>query len=101
MLDRENIDTAVGSGAVDTQFWALVCADDELFEAEFEALVSEAIETPLRPARSTSTSAAPAPGPHSQRWTTLSTRPWRTGTQPGRRWQRERGPPHFARIPCG
>jgi hypothetical protein len=48
MFDRENADTALGSGAVDADFWALVCEDEEWLRAEFDAIVSEPAETPVR-----------------------------------------------------
>ena len=51
MLGRENTGAALGSGAVDADFWALVCEDEEWLDAEFDAIVSEAWETPTRPSR--------------------------------------------------
>ena len=50
MLDRENTGSALGSGAVDADFWALVCEDEEWLRAEFDAIVSEPAEVrPWRP----------------------------------------------------
>ena len=51
MLGRENTGSALGSGAVDADFWALVCEDEEWLDAEFDAIVSEAGETPARSRR--------------------------------------------------
>jgi hypothetical protein len=48
MLGRENTGAALGSGAVDDDFWALVCEDEEWLQAEFDAIVSEPRETPVR-----------------------------------------------------
>ena len=49
MLGRENTGAALGSGAMDADFWALVCEDEEWLQAEFDAIVSEPCETPVRP----------------------------------------------------
>ncbi len=49
MLGREDTGAALGSGAVDDDFWALVCEDEEWLQAEFDAIVSEPRETPVRP----------------------------------------------------
>jgi len=48
MLGRQDTGSALGSGAVDAEFWALVCEDEEWLDAEFDAIVSEARETPTR-----------------------------------------------------
>ena len=48
MLGRQNTGSALGSGAVDADFWALVCEDEEWLDAEFDAIVSQARETPTR-----------------------------------------------------
>ena len=41
MLGRENTGAAL-------DFWALVCEDEEWLQAEFDAIVSEPYETPVR-----------------------------------------------------
>ena len=41
MCDGGNTCTPVGSGAVDEQFWALVCEDEEWLDSEFAEIVSE------------------------------------------------------------
>ena len=51
MLGRDDTGAVLGSGAVDTEFWALVCEDEEWLRAEFEAIVSEPAEIPCRPPR--------------------------------------------------
>ena len=100
MLGRENTGAALGSGAVDDDFWALVCEDEEWLQAEFDAIVSEPCETPVRPSGGPSTVAAAWPERAAwQRRTSGTTRPWRTGNRPGRRWRRERSPPHEAGLP--
>ena len=49
MLGRENTGAALGSGAADADLWALICEDEEWLRAEFDAIVSEPRETPVRP----------------------------------------------------
>jgi len=94
MLGRENTGAAIGSGAVDAEFWALVCEDEEWLQAEFDAIVSEPGETPVRPSGRPSKTAAARLGRAAwQRRTSGTCRPWRAGSQPGRRWRRERSPP--------
>ena len=100
MLGRENTGAALGSGAVDDDFWALVCEDEEWLQAEFDAIVSEPRETLVRPSGRPTTIAAAWPDRAArQRRTSGTTKPWRTGNRPGRRWQRERSPPHEAGLP--
>ena len=94
MLGRENTGAALGSGAVDDDFWALVCEDEEWLQAEFDAIVSEPCETPVRSSGRPSTIAAARSDRAAwQRRTSGTTSPWRTGNRPGRRWRRERSPP--------
>ena len=100
MLGRENTGAALGSGAVDDDFWALVCEDEEWLQAEFDAIVSEPCETLARTSERPSTIAAARPDRSVwQRRTSGTTRPWRTGNRPGRRWRRERSPPDGAGLP--
>ena len=47
--DNENFGTALGSEAVDTQFWALICDDEEWLRTEFDGIVSAPAETPIGP----------------------------------------------------
>ena len=49
--DRLGTGEVLGSGAVDAQFWALVCEDEEWLEAEFDAIVSAPAEAGRRPVR--------------------------------------------------
>ena len=94
MLGRENTGAALGSGAVDAEFWALVCEDEEWLDAEFDAIVSEPCEP--RPRRSGRPSGIAAAAPDRAGQAAMGTRatgPWRTGDRPGRRWRRERSPP--------
>ena len=46
MRDGGNTCTPVGSGAVDEQFWALVCEDEDWLDREFDEIVSEPAESP-------------------------------------------------------
>jgi len=94
MLGREDTGAALGSGAVDDVFWALVCEDEEWLQAEFDAIVSEPCETLERPSGGPGTIAAAWPDRAGwQRRTSGTSRPWRTGNRPGSRWRRERSPP--------
>ena len=101
MLGREDTGAALGTGAVDAEFWALVCEDEEWLNTEFAAIVSDAWEAPVQTGRTTSNSAAPAGADGSPRPTFETSRPWRTGLRPGKQqWQRERGPPAFLGKVC-
>jgi hypothetical protein len=52
MVDRWDTGTPLSSGAVDNQFWALVCEDEEWLDAQFAGIVDEAAEHRQRPRRS-------------------------------------------------
>ena len=45
MAGRVDPGTALSSGAVDAQFWALVCEDEEWLDAEFVGIVIEPAES--------------------------------------------------------
>jgi hypothetical protein len=45
MAGRMDTGTALSAGAVDAQFWALVCEDEEWLELEFAGIVSEPAES--------------------------------------------------------
>jgi len=93
MLGRADTGSALGSSAVDADFWAFVCEDEEWLDAEFDAIVSAACETPRRSGRRSRIGVArPGRGMREQ-GSTSTVRPWRAGERPGRRWRRERGPP--------
>ena len=93
MLGRADTGSALGSSAVDADFWALVCEDEKWLEAEFDAIVGAAWETPWRSGRHNRIGAGwPGRGMWEQ-GPTGTVRPWRTGKRPGRRWRRVRGPP--------
>jgi hypothetical protein len=96
MLGREDKSAALGTEAVDAEFWALVCEDEEWLEAEFNEVVSDAWENPVEPRHRTPISAAPTGRAGPGRWASTTTRPWHTGKRPGRHWRRERGPPRPA-----
>lgn len=44
-----NYGTALGSEAVDTQFWALICDDEEWLRTEFDGIIGAPAETPIGP----------------------------------------------------
>ena len=95
MPDEGNTCTPVGSGAVDEQFWALVCEDEEWLDSEFEEIVSEPAESPtVRPPRlmvcvdrSRPTGQRPCRAGRREGY------PRGTGQCPGRSWGRQRSPP--------
>jgi hypothetical protein len=101
MVGGENTGAAPGPGTVDTDFWVLVLQDEEWLRAEFDAIVSEPREIMARrPGRPGITAAArPDRAAERQRRTRGTTRPWRAGIGPGRRWRRERSPPPAAGLP--
>ena len=45
MVGRVDTGTALSAGAVDAQFWALVCEDEEWLDAEFAGIVSGPAES--------------------------------------------------------
>ena len=97
MLGRGNTGAALGSEAVDAEFWALICQDEEWLNTEFGAVVSNAEETPTHPPRHLPADMANRHGACPTRWAPGGGRPWRAGTRPGRRWRRERAPPPATR----
>jgi hypothetical protein len=92
MLGRGDTREALGSGAVDADFWALVCEDEEWLRAEFDAIVSEPAETPAVP----SGRLAVVGAERSRRLQRHRAGPARrppVATWPGWTGQRERSPP--------
>jgi len=92
MLGREDTGAVLGSEAVDAQFWALVCDDEEWLQAEFDAIVSEAAENFARPARRPTVAGADGERPGGQHLPDAVRRSG-FGIRPGRAWRRERSPP--------
>jgi hypothetical protein len=100
MRDGGNTCTPVGSGAVDEQFWALVCEDEEWLDSEFDEIVSEPAESPrMRPPRlmvcvdrSRPARQRPCRGGRREGYTRS------TGHCPGRSWRRQRSPPVLESI---
>jgi len=92
MLDRNDTGAVLGSEAVDAQFWALVCDDEEWLQAEFDAIVSEAAENPIRPARRPAVAGADGEWPRGHHLPDAVRRSG-FGIRPGRAWRRERSPP--------
>jgi hypothetical protein len=101
MLGRGDTGAVLGSGAVDTEFWALVCEDEEWLRAEFEAIVSEPAEIPARPGRRPVVISAHSDWLGGQHGIPGAVRRPRFGIPPGRGWQRERSPPAVARRTFG
>ena len=95
MRDGGNICTPVNSGAVDEQFWALICEDEDWLDSEFDEIVSEPAESPGVPPRRVmvgadrSRSARHCPCTRGHR----AGHPRNTGHRPGRSWRRQRSPP--------
>ena len=95
MRDGENTCMPVGSGAVDDQFWALVCEDKDWLDSEFDEIVSEAAESPRMPPVRVMV-CADRPRPARQRPCPRGHRaghPRSAGHRPGRSWRRQRSPP--------
>ena len=89
----EGTGPALSSQAVDAQFWALVCQDEEWLQAEFDAIVSAPAETSRRPVLRPVIRVSDHPGRQRIRpvgGDSLTLVP--TG-QRGQRWRRERSPP--------
>jgi len=91
--NREITGPALSSRAEDTEFWVLVCEDEEWLQAEFEAIVSEPTETPTQviPAPTAVGAAFPPRGRCSVRRDPM--RACRLGDRPERHVLRERSPP--------
>src|SRR5664279_1006112 len=94
MRDGGNTCTPVGSGAVDDEFWALICEDEYWLDSEFAAIVSEPAESPTVPPRRLMVCAdrsRPAPhrrGLHGRR----AGHHCSTEHRPGRSWRRPWSP---------
>ena len=93
MLGRVDTGSALGSGAVDADFWALVCEDEEWLDAEFDAIVSAAWEAPERSGGHSRVELIRTGRGIREHQPCGIVRPWRKGERPGRRWRWERGPP--------
>ena len=68
MLGRGNTGAALGSEAVDAEFWALICQDEEWLNTEFDAVVGNAEETPTHPPRHLPADMANRHGAGPTRW---------------------------------
>jgi hypothetical protein len=93
MLGGGDTGAVLGSGAVDTEFWALVCEDEEWLRAEFEAIVSEPAEIPIRPTRRPAIADADNDRPRGYQETPDTVRRSWCAIRPGRAWRRQRSPP--------
>ena len=94
MRDGGDTCTPVGSGAVDDQFWALICEDEDWLDSEFDEIVSEPAESPIVPPplsvcadRSRPTRRRPCLRGRRQGYIRS------TEQRPGRSWRRQRSPP--------
>ena len=95
MRDGGNTCTPVGSGAVDEQFWALVCEDEDWLDSEFDEIVSEPAESPrMRPPRLMVCADRSRPARQGRALAGTGRDTTRgTGQRPGRSWRRQRSPP--------
>ena len=96
MGDGANIGTALGSGAVDDQFRALVGEDEEWLDAALRGIVGGPAENPTAAPRRPVVSADQADpagyGPH-RRHRAGSSSSCATARRPGRSSRRQRSPP--------
>ena len=90
---RQGTGHVLGAGAVDAQFWALVCEDEEWLEAEFDAIVGAPAEAGRRLVRRPSIGAADHPGRQQVQPVEGDNPAVVPPGQPGQRRRRERSPP--------
>ena len=93
MLGRDDTGAVLGSEAVDAEFWALVCQDEEWLQSEFDAIVSEPAETPARPSVRPTVAGDHGAWPRGQDGESDAVRRPAFGIRPGSTWRRERSPP--------
>ena len=91
--DREITGPALSSRAEDTEFWVLVCEDEEWLQAEFDAIVSEPTETPTRITHRPAAVGAAFPPRGWSSGPGDPIRAYRIGDRPERHLVRERSPP--------
>ena len=99
MRDNANTGPALSSEAVNTQFWALICDDEEWLRTEFDGIVSEPAEHPTNPPPTT-VIAIDHDRPHRSGWGTGHTghtQRWISQRRPGQPPQ-QRSPPDPART---
>ena len=95
MPDREKSADAVGSDAVDAEFWAIVLHDEDWLHSEFDEITepAEARISPPRPlvvsADESSSGGQGTPARHGGGIGRLGD----TGRSPGQGWRRQRSPP--------
>jgi hypothetical protein len=89
--------SAVRGGAlrgVDEEFLELMCADEELLRAEFDAIIAQEWAGSLPPADPPAASAGIGPGPRRRRLPRGGQTPPRRPRHPGDDgWRRQRSPP--------
>ena len=92
---------AVRAGApsrVDEEFVELMCADEELLRAEFDAIIAQEWSSSLPPPDPPAASPRPGPGPGSHRLPRGSQASARRPHHPGADgWSRQRSPPRPTR----
>ena len=95
MRDNGNTGPALGSEAVDAQFWALICDDEEWLRTEFDGIVSEPAEHPTSPPPVTGIAVDQDRSTRSWWRTdrTGHTSPWISRRRPGRTPGHQRSPP--------
>ena len=83
---------------VDEQFLELMCADEELLRAEFDAIIAQEWSSSLPPPDPPAASPRPGPGPGSHRLPRGSQASARRPPHPGADgWSRQRSPPRPTR----
>ena len=95
MRGNGNTGPALSSEAVDTQFWALICNDEEWLRTEFNGILSEPSEHPTSPPPTTVV-AIDQDRPSRFGWRTGHTGHtprWISQRRPGRPPRQQRSPP--------
>ena len=100
MRDNGNTGSALSSEAVDAQFWALICDDEEWLRTEFNGIVSEPAEHPTSPPPKP-VIAVDQDRPNTFAWWTGQTGRsprWISQLRPGRTGGHQRSPPDPVRT---
>ena len=100
MRDFRNTGPALSSEAVDVQFWALICDDQEWLRTEFDSIVSEPAEHPTSPPHTMGIAVA-QDRPHrfaGRAGRTGHTPRWISQRRPGRSPGHQRSPPSPVRT---
>ena len=95
MRDNGNIGPALGSEAVDAQFWASICDDEEWLRTEFDGIVCEPAKHRTSPPPATGIAVNQERPDRSARQTdhTGHSPRWMSRRRPGRTTGHQRSPP--------